>query len=153
MRQSRLLARCSGYLTKVEKYMNYRLFVVLMSLVMTAAANAHHSYAIFDRTKSLTISMTVTKLEWTNPHAWIHGAIIDEKGDAKAYSLELSSLAILQRKGIRSVDIKAGDKITAVVNPARDGTPIATVVTATFANGKKLTRGDGSLDGTAPPTD
>jgi len=97
----------------------------LLSLVlaMAGAAMAHHSFAVYDHTKTLTLSGTVTKFQWTNPHAYIELDVPDAKGAVKHYSIECTSINMMQRNGWRSNMIKFGDKVKAVVSPLSSGEP------------------------------
>jgi hypothetical protein len=84
---------------------------------------AHHSFAMFDSTNKTTISGTVTRFEWTNPHVFIEIDVPGSDGTVKHWSVELGSPSILLRSGWKFTDVKPGDKVTAIVNPLRDGRP------------------------------
>ena len=88
-----------------------------LAVAMYAApALAHHSFAMFDTTKQVTLVGTVTVFEWTNPHAYIELDVAGETGAApKHWTIELGSPSILQQAGWKFKDLKFGDKITAVV--------------------------------------
>jgi hypothetical protein len=78
----------------------------------------------FDATKRTTISGTVTKVDWINPHVYIHMDVADEKGEIAAWRLESLPTAMLRKAGLTSEMIKGGgQKVTAVVIMARNGTP------------------------------
>ena len=78
---------------------------------------AHHSFTMFDMTKRLTLTGTVTSFEWTNPHAYIEIDVPDEKGAVKHWSIELGSPSILMQSGWKFSSIKTGDKVTLIINP------------------------------------
>ena len=84
---------------------------------------AHHSFAMFDTAKRVTMSGTVTAFEWTNPHVYIELDVPDEKGTVKHWSVELGSPSILMQAGWKFTDVKVGDKITVVLSPLRSGEP------------------------------
>jgi hypothetical protein len=108
---------------------------------------AHHSFAMFDTAKRLTMSGTVTSFEWTNPHAYIEIDVPDEKGVVKHWSVELGSTSILMQAGWKFTDIKAGDKITVVLNPLRSGEAGGLLVTVTVRDGRVLGNGPGRVGG------
>ena len=92
-----------------------------MTLVLVAPALAHHSFAVFDHTRTLTLRGTVKKFQWTNPHAFIEMDVRQADGTLKHYSIELTSINMMQRVGWRSNMIKAGDQIKAVAKTELDG--------------------------------
>jgi len=115
----------------------------LLSLVlaMAGAAMAHHSFAVYDHTKTLTLSGTVTKFQWTNPHAYIDLDVPDAKGAVKHYSIECTSINMMQRNGWRSNMIKFGDKVKAVVSPLSSGEPGGLLLLLTLPDGKIMDPG------------
>jgi hypothetical protein len=127
-----------------------RLYVgVLWGAVVVAAHPllAHHSFAMFDTAKRVTMSGTVTSFEWTNPHAYIELDVPDEKGVIKHWSVELGSTSILMQAGWKFTDIKSGDKITVVLNPLRSGEAGGLLVTVTVRDGRVLGNGPGRVGG------
>jgi len=102
---------------------------------------AHHSFTMFDMTKRITLAGTVTSFEWTNPHAYIEIDAPDEKGAMKHWSIELGSPSILMQSGWKFNSIKAGDKLTLVINPLKSGQNGGFLSQATLADGKVLTNG------------
>jgi hypothetical protein len=102
---------------------------------------AHHSFAMFDTTKRVTLAGTVTAFEWTNPHAYIELDVADEKGAVKHWSIELGSPSILMQGGWKFKDLKYGDKITAVVSPLKSGQSGALLSTITMPDGRVLGNG------------
>jgi hypothetical protein len=117
-------------------------FVVAM-LAFASPVAAHHSFAMFDSVNKTTISGTVTRFEWTNPHVFIELDVPGANGEVKHWSVELGSPSILQRSGWKFSDVKPGEKITAIVNPLRDGRPGGMLY--------RLTMADGSLRGNGGP--
>jgi hypothetical protein len=104
-------------------------------MAMTAPALAHHSFAVYDHTRTLTIRGTVTKFQWTNPHAFLEIDAPQTDGSMKHYSVELTSINMMQRVGWRSNMIKAGDKVTAIIAPLLSGEPIGLGLEVTMADG------------------
>jgi hypothetical protein len=95
-------------------------FAGLAALTVVAAAQAHHSFAMFDQTQRLTLKGTVTDFQWTNPHAFIHLDVPAASGKSDVWEIELNSPNNLKRQGWKSTSVKSGDKITMITNPLRD---------------------------------
>jgi hypothetical protein len=113
------------------------LWLLAMILATAGAAFAHHSFAVYDHTHSLNLKGTVTRWQWSNPHAYLDIDVKDEKGVVKHYVLEGTSINMLQRTGWRSNMIKAGDQVTAVAAPLLNGEPGGLLLAITLANGEK----------------
>ena len=111
--------------------------VLGLLMAMTAPTVAHHSFAVFDHTRTLTIRGTVTKFQWTNPHGFLEVDIPQPDGTMKHFSIELTSINMMQRVGWRSNMIKAGDKISAIVAPLLSGDPVGLGLEVTMADGTK----------------
>jgi len=101
-------------------------------------AQAHHSMAMFDQTKTITISGTVKQFQWTNPHCYIQLVAKDAKGVEKEWSLEMGAPMYLYAKGWRPSSLKAGTQISVTINPLRNGEPGGIVLTASTADGKQI---------------
>ena len=102
------------------------------------AADAHHSFAMFDMTKTVTITGTVKDFQWSNPHSWLY-VVGGEPGKPPAlWNLEGLSPSMLQRKGWKSTDLKIGDKVTVIVIPLRDGTQGGAFSLVTLPDGRTL---------------
>ena len=110
---------------------------VLVTADAMAAPAAHHSFAVFDHTRTLTIQGTVTKFQWTNPHGFLEVDVPQPDGTTKHFSIELTSINMMQRVGWRSNMIKAGDKVTAIVAPLLSGEPVGLGLEVTMADGTK----------------
>jgi hypothetical protein len=108
----------------------------IMALGITATpAFAHHSFALFDREKKVKLVGQVKDFQWTNPHIWIQLLVKDDKGAQTEWSIEGASLNSLVRAGWKRNSVKNGDAVEVMVNPARDGTALASLVTLSV-NGK-----------------
>ena len=110
-------------------------------LATAPAAQAHHSFALFDHTNRVTVTGTVSKFDWTNPHVFIVLSVADGAG-TKEYTVECASPNVLTRVGWKFTDIKVGDKVTLLVNPLRNGQPGGMLETATLADGRVLSDGN-----------
>jgi hypothetical protein len=117
--------------------------VLAMAMLLAIPVLAHHSFTMFDTTKALTITGTVTQFEWTNPHSYIEIDVPDESGAVKHWSIEMGSPSILQQSGWKFSSLKKGDKATLVINPLKTGLAGGFLNTATLPDGKVLGNGPG----------
>ena len=104
----------------------------------TAPALAHHSFAMFDRDKSVTLTGVVKEFEWTNPHVWIHLMVTDDKGMPREWGFEMQSIAQDSRAGWRPDSVKPGDRVTIEFHPLKDGSRGGQLTSAVLANGTRL---------------
>ena len=86
---------------------------------LAVPAFAHHSFAMFDQTKQMSVQGTVKEFQWTNPHAFIRVEVA-ANGNSDVWEVELNSPNNLKRQGWNSQSVKAGDKVSVVLNPLRD---------------------------------
>jgi hypothetical protein len=107
-------------------------------LVLPFAAHAHHSPAMFDGSKQLTLTGTVREFQWTNPHSYIQLVVKSDDGAEREWSLEMGANVYLYNLGWRPSTVKAGDTLTATVIPLRNGKPGGLLVQARTADGKSL---------------
>jgi len=110
---------------------------VFLILTVVGAAAAHHSFAVYDHTKTLSLKGAVTRFQWTNPHAYLEIDVREADGVVKHYTLECTSINMMQRLGWRSNMIKAGDQVKAVAAPLLSGQPGGLLLEITLANGEK----------------
>jgi uncharacterized protein DUF6152 len=104
-------------------------------------ASAHHSFAMFDANKNVTLQGTVKEFEWTNPHSWLRVMVMDQKtGKPVMWALELSSPARLNTMGMHQNSVKAGDQVSVTFHPMKDGTRGGQFVQATLPGGKQVIR-------------
>jgi hypothetical protein len=111
-------------------------FAVLAGMVVPALA--HHSFAMFDRDKEVTLVGTVREFQWTNPHAFIEMDVPGANGAAEKWSIELNSPNNLTRQGWKSSMLKPGDKISLTMNPLRDGKKGGLFVSVVLPDGKVI---------------
>lgn len=111
-------------------------------------ASAHHAFiAEFDANKHVKVSGTVTKLEWTNPHAWLYVDVKDASGKVTNWAFEMGSPNTLIRQGWRRTALKEGDQITVEGYAAKDGSKNANARSVTMPDGTKVFAGSPATDG------
>jgi len=111
---------------------------VIAALCFSSVAYAHHSFAVFDRSKLITLTGTVREWKWANPHTWLTVVVRKANGADEEWALVGSSPNMMSRWGWNAADIKVGDKVRIDVHPARDGRTIGQLQTIFLRNGKIL---------------
>lgn len=102
-------------------------------------ALAHHSFAMFDLDKVVTVSGTVTEYRFQMPHTWIYMTLPGVNGaPPQTWGFEAHSPNLVARKGWTINTLKPGDKLTMVMHPMRDGTRAGSVVNVVLPSGKTL---------------
>jgi hypothetical protein len=109
-----------------------------MAFLSMGVATAHHSTAEFDYTKQTTIKGMVKEVQWTNPHSYIQLLVDDTAGAKVEWSVEIGSPSLNVNLGWRKNSVKAGDEVTMLLSPARNGSPYGTLRVLTFADGRTL---------------
>ena len=110
-----------------------------MALATAAPAPAPHSFAAeFDAEKPIKLSGTVTKIEWTNPHAYFFVDVKDASGKVANWGLEMGSPNGLMRQGWSRKSMKVGDQVSVEGSQAKDGSRLANARSVVLANGEKL---------------
>jgi len=109
---------------------------VLMITVETGMA--HHSAAMFEETKTITLEGVVKEWQLTNPHSWLLVEVTGKGGKVTVWGFEAEGPSTLLRAGIKPSDLKAGTKLTITGRPMKDGQPAAIWTSAVRADGKKL---------------
>jgi hypothetical protein len=112
--------------------------IVLMWAAVIAVSHAHHSFAMFDQSRQVTLKGTVSEFQWTNPHAWIHLDVPNVNGVKETWQVELNSPNNLKRQGWKSSSVKPGDQVTLVLNPLKDGSKGGLFVSITLSDGTVL---------------
>lgn len=109
----------------------------LVLAVCSLPVAAHHSTAMFDFQKTVTLTGTVKDFAWTNPHTWTNVTVDSGKGTA-VYGLEGMSPNYLSRNGWTRRTLQPGDKVTVEVHPLKDGRKGGFMVSAKLADGTLL---------------
>ena len=122
--------------------------VLLVGVAMLTAGGSvwgHHSFATFDLEKEATLAGVVKVFEWQNPHGWLDIIASDSKGGTTLWRMEMGSTGMLSRTGWKSSTVKAGDKVTVVFNPLKDGGPSGRLVRVTLPDGRVMGPGGPAL--------
>jgi hypothetical protein len=107
-------------------------------LVVCGNADAHHSLAgQFDVKKTITIVGVVSKVDWVNPHIYVHVDVKDEAGKVATWRLEGVPVAMARKAGVsKAMLLGNGETVTVVAFPARDGTPnLGFIMKITYPDG------------------
>ena len=110
----------------------------VIALLAALPAGAHHSGAMFDDKKSITLNGTVKAFQWTNPHCFIQLLVPEKNGTPVEWSVEMGAPFEVIRTGFRPKSLKPGDKLTVVIHPTRDGSRAGLFVSAVTADGKPI---------------
>jgi hypothetical protein len=112
--------------------------LTLAVVCFATAAGAHHSFAMFDRSRTETISGTVKEFELINPHGWLRIMVADAKGVQSEWPLEMGGAGQLERVGWTPNAVHPGDKVMVQLHPLRDGSYGGQLIAVTLPDGKVL---------------
>ena len=128
--------------------------VCSMSLALcgwTSAVSAHHAFAAeFDANKPVNFKGTITRMEWVNPHTWMHIQVRNASGATENWAIEAGTPNVLFRRGFTRDTLKVGTEVVVDGYRAKDGSRRANGRDVTFADGRKLFLGS---SGTGAPLD
>lgn len=119
----------------------------LTALVAYGNANAHHSFAMFDRKVLAEVSGAVKDVQWTNPHVYVDVVAKDDAGTTATWTFEAGAPLQLEASGLKRDTLKPGDQVTIHMHPLKSGASGGELTAVITADGKKF-----KLDG-APPAD
>jgi hypothetical protein len=117
-------------------------FAIAVAACSTPAF-AHHSFAMFDGDRRVTVEGTVKEFLWTNPHAWVVLMAPDAQGQMKQWSFECVSPSGLARNGWLPRTLTPGMKVSVVAHPLKNGDSGGALISLTLPDGKVLTAGGG----------
>lgn len=117
--------------------MRLRILAAIGLGMLAVSAAAHHSFAMFDMKKDVTVVGTVTEFRWTNPHAWAH-IDVDDKGTKTNWAFEMTSPNNLVLGGWRRSSLKVGEKVTVTYHPLVNGKAGGSLVKIQLPDGKIL---------------
>lgn len=121
--------------------MNFRLISIATITMIAAAAPAfaHHSFAMFDGEKTITMTGTVKELEWTNPHSWLRVVVLDRaSGRPVQWAFEMGPPARQLLRGWKQDSLKPGDNVTVHIHPLKDGSRGGQLVDAVLPDGRTV---------------
>ncbi len=111
-----------------------------MALGIVSPALSHHSDAMYDHAKQVSVSGTVTEFGFRNPHVFLYVDVKGENGEMVNYWIEMSNLKNMIRRGVGKATFKPGDKVTVNLHPLKDGRPGGSYITIVAADGKLYDR-------------
>jgi hypothetical protein len=121
--------------------------VCMASILMAPVSSlAHHSAAMYETEKTVTVSGTVKDFEYVNPHAWLNVVVTDDSGEHTLWGFEAEGPSVLIRSGIKKDALQPGDLVTVKARPLRDGRPAGDWVSVTKADGTVLAAGGAAAD-------
>jgi len=121
------------------------------AIAVAGGAAAHHSYAMFDRAKTITITGKVLTWEMVNPHSFLWVIVQPANGKEQTWGMEGGGIAALTRAGITKSAVKPGEKVVVDLHPLRDGRTGGQLVKLTLPDGREVRVGGGGDNTAARP--
>jgi hypothetical protein len=122
--------------------------------VYAIPAAAHHSFAMFDASKTVTLEGSVKEFQWTNPHAWILLNVANPQGQGEVWAIELNGPSALVRDGWKPKTLTPGMNVSVAIHPLHDGTNGGQFLKVKLPDGSEMGRGGiAPAAGTTPPAE
>jgi hypothetical protein len=115
-----------------------KLFITAVLALSCSVAGAHHSFAMFDLGKNVTVEAVVKEVQFTNPHVWLQILVKNDKGVETEWSIESGAPGMMLRNGWKPSTLKPGDKVTLTMHPLRNGKPGGSLVRVKVPDGRTL---------------
>ncbi len=129
--------------------LNIGIAICSMSLALcgwASAVSAHHAFAAeFDANKPVNFKGTITRMEWVNPHTWMHITVTNASGATENWAIEAGTPNVLFRRGFTRDTLKIGTEVVVDGYRAKDGSRRANGRDVTFADGRKLFLGSSGI--------
>jgi Family of unknown function (DUF6152) len=123
----------------MERFARFLYLTLFLGFSFAHCAYAHHGYAAYDMTQTITLNGTVTEMQMANPHSSLAFDVKDEKGDVSKWAIEFGTLRGLISQGWTKDTLKAGDGIKVSLHPAKNGAHVGVLVgKITYADGRPL---------------
>ena len=123
------------------------LVIIGVALLSAQTLRAHHSFAAeFDRNSPVTLTGSVTRVDWGNPHIWVFMDVKDDSGKVSNWGVEGGAPNALYRNGWRKDSLKVGDTVTVEGFKSKDGLPRANANRVTLPDGRRVFAGSSSGD-------
>jgi hypothetical protein len=108
------------------------------AMLVCPATFAHHSPAVFDRSRQIVVEGVVTEFHWGQPHSWIHMNVRNDTGTVQDWTIEMDPASHLRRRGWNAKTVKPGDRIAVTVHPLRSGEIGGQYVSVELPGGKVM---------------
>lgn len=127
-------------MTAVKRLAFTGVLAASMALALSSPAWSHHSHAMFDHDKEVTVTGTVSQWIFRNPHVFLYVDAKNAAGETITYTVEMSNITNMLKVGFSATTFKAGDTVTVTLHPLADGRPGGNYIVATSADGKQFGR-------------
>ncbi|HEY5622219.1 MAG TPA: DUF6152 family protein [Gammaproteobacteria bacterium] len=120
----------------MSRKLRAKLLTGTAAIIVCGTAASHHSHSMFDHSREVAITGTVTEFSFRNPHVFLYIDVEQENGEVVNYWVEMSNIPNMIKRGIGYRTFQRGDVVTANVFPLKDGRPGGNYSTITAADGR-----------------